>query len=125
VITLSKDAVIKLHEEQIERFGGMPGIRDDDLLESALNSAFASFAGEDLYPTALAKIVRISYNLILNHAFVDGNKRIGAFVLLLLLKKNDINCVITEDELIEITLAVANHNLDYNAMVEYVERLAK
>jgi death-on-curing protein len=122
---LSKAAVLKLHEKQIMRFGGILGVRDDNLLESALNSAFATFSGIDLYPSDLEKITRISYSLIQNHAFLDGNKRIGAFVLLLLLRENNIICNITEDELINVTLAVANHIFDYPAMLNHIKKYIK
>ena len=88
MITLSKEQVRRLHSLLIEQTGGMDGIRDEGLLGSALASAFHSFDDTDLYPSVVAKIARIAYSLVCNHAFVDGNKRIGTYVMLVLLDLN-------------------------------------
>ncbi len=85
---LSKQQVLKLHEILIAQSGGSPEIRDDGLLESALNAPFQSFDDTDLYPSLLEKAARLGYGLINNHPFVDGNKRIGTHTMLVYDKKH-------------------------------------
>jgi death-on-curing protein len=75
---LSKEQILLLHTQLIEEFGGTDGVRDYNLLDSALEAPFQSFAGEELYPTIQAKAARFGYGLIKNHTMLDGNKRIGA-----------------------------------------------
>ena len=84
------------HDRIIERTGGSKGIRDKDLLESAINKPFQTFDGEDLYKDIIDKISAITFSLINNHGFIDGNKRIGVSVMLLLLKLNDIEIKYTQ-----------------------------
>lgn len=74
---LSKRQILLLHSALISESGGSDGIRDDGLLDSALNTPFQTFAGQDLYPTVLEKAARLGFGLIRNHPFIDGNKRIG------------------------------------------------
>ena len=109
---LSKELVIRLHDMLIEKSGGSKGIRDINLLESSLNSAFQTFENEELYPDDLDKIINISYSLIKNHSFIDGNKRIGTLVLYLLLKDNAYNMDWTDEIIIEIGLKVASGVVD-------------
>ena len=75
MIKFSKDKVLLLHKLIAEETGGSVGVRDEALLESALEAAFASFGGKEFYPTKEEKGARLGYTLISNHAFVDGNKR--------------------------------------------------
>ena len=88
MITITKKQVLLLHKAIYERYGGSHGVRDEGLLDSALKAPFMTFGGEDLYPDELEKIVRFGYGLVSNHPFHDGNKRIGALVLLTLLELN-------------------------------------
>ena len=85
MIKFSKEKVLLLHQLIAEETGGSIGVRDEGLLESALEAAFLSFGGQELYPTKEEKGARIGFNLISNHAFVDGNKRIGMHIMLTLL----------------------------------------
>ena len=77
MIKFSKDKVLLLHRLIAEETGGSIGVRDETLLDSALENAFAGFGGQEFYPTKEEKGARLGYTLISNHAFVDGNKRIG------------------------------------------------
>ena len=77
MIRISKKQVIIYHAYLIERFGGMPGIRDEGMLDSALRAAFATFDGKLLYPDARQRAAKLVQGLICNHPFNDGNKRIG------------------------------------------------
>ena len=83
MIKFSKEKVLLLHRLIAEETGGSIGVRDEGLLEAALENAFASFGGEEFYPSKEEKGARLGYELISNHAFVDGNKRIGMYVCIL------------------------------------------
>ena len=107
MIILSKEQVIKLHQKLLDKTGGLDGVRDEGLLESALASAFHTFDGAELYPSTVAKISRIAFSLISNHPFVDGNKRIGTYVMLVLLEINNISCDFSDDDVIRIGLEIA------------------
>lgn len=122
---LSKELVIRLHDMLIEKSGGSKGIRDINLLESSLNSAFQTFENEELYPDDLDKIINISYSLIKNHSFIDGNKRIGTLVLYLLLKDNAYNMDWTDEIIIEIGLKVASGVIDKKDLKNYIEKRVK
>ena len=84
MISLSKEQIVGLHKNMLIATGGTDGIRDESLLDSAISAPYQTFDGIELYPTIFAKIARIAYSLVLNHPFVDGNKRIGTYVMLVL-----------------------------------------
>lgn len=104
---LSKRQVLLLHEQLLSQTGGLPGLRDEGLLESALSAPFQSFGGGDVYPSLPQKVARLCYGLVKNHPFVDGNKRIGAHAMLVFLAVNGSELVYTQEELSGIILAVA------------------
>ena len=105
--TLTKKQAALLHSQLIKYTGGTDGIRDEGLLDSAIFAPFQSFDGTDLYPTVLEKGAQLGFGLIKNHAFLDGNKRIGAHVMLVFLALNGYSFSYTQKELSEIILAVA------------------
>ena len=92
---LSKRQIILLHAQLIEQFGGASAIRDEGLLDSALNSPFQTFNGTELYPTLITKASRLCYGLVKNHPFIDGNKRIGSLLFIVFLTMND--CHLTKN----------------------------
>ena len=120
MIKFSKDKVKLLHQLISEETGGTIGVRDEGLLESALEGAFATFDGKDLYPTKEEKGARIGYTLISNHAFVDGNKRIGMYVMLTFLEVNGIRLDATNVEVAETGLAVAAGAMGYEELLYWV-----
>ncbi len=120
MIKLSKEKVMLLHTLITAETGGDPGIRDIALLESALESAYATFDGVELYPTKQEKGARIGYSLISNHAFVDGNKRIGIFVMLIFLEINGIKLRPTNEELARVGLSVAAGEMKYKDLLDWV-----
>ena len=111
MIKLSKEKVLLLHQLIAEETGGSVGVRDVGLLESALNNAYATFGGEELYKTKEEKAASLGFSLISNHAFVDGNKRIGVYVMLSFLEINGIKIVATNEEIIEIGLSLASSKM--------------
>lgn len=102
MIKLSKEKVLLLQQIMIEATGGSAGLRDMALLESALESAYVTFDGKELYPTKEEKAARLGYGLISNHAFVDGNKRIGIYVMLTFLEVNGIRLDCSNREVIDL-----------------------
>ena len=120
MIKLSKEKVKLLHQLISEETSGSVGIRDEGLLESALEGAFATFDGKDLYPSKEEKGARIGYTLISNHAFVDGNKRIGMYVMLTFLEVNGIKIEATNEEVAETGLAVAAGTMKYEELLKWV-----
>ena len=107
MIKLSKEHVLLLHQHLIETTGGSMGIRDKELLDSALSNPFQSFDGKDLYPTVQAKAAQLCYGLVKNHAMVDGNKRLGTHVMLVFLALNGYELIYNQQELSSIILDLA------------------
>ena len=121
MIKLSKNKVLLLHKLMARETGGSIGLRDEGLLESALEAAFWGFGGMEFYPTTEEKGARLGYNLISNHAFLDGNKRIGMFVMLTFLEVNDIPMNCTNDDVVKVGLAVASGQMDYHTLLHWVQ----
>ena len=120
MIKFSKGKVLLLHKLIAEETGGSVVIRDEALLESALENAFSGFGGQEFYPSKEEKGARLGYTLISNHAFVDGNKRIGMYVMLTFLEVNGIRLDCTNNEIVEVGLAVASGAMDYDALLKWV-----
>ena len=120
MIKLSKEKVLALHELITAETGGDPGIRDLDLLDSALESAFQTFDGAELYPTKEEKGARIGYSLVANHAFVDGNKRIGVYVMLIFLEVNGIRLHPSVEDVARVGLALASGTMGYEELLEWI-----
>ena len=119
---LTKRQILMLHASLIAESGGCDGIRDEGLLDSAINSPLQSFAGEDLYPTVLEKAARLGFGLIRNHPFIDGNKRIGTHAMLVFLAVNGISLSYEDDDLIRIILSVAAGELDDTGLLNWLQR---
>ena len=117
---LSKKQILMLHTQLIQQTGGSDGVRDYNLLDSALETPFQSFGGEELYPTLQAKAARLGYGLIKNHCMIDGNKRIGTHTMLVFLALNGIELSYTQKELYETILNVAAGNITYEGLLEWI-----
>ena len=117
---LTKFQVIQIHSMLIQETGGIDGIRDDGLLDSALNSPFQSFDGEDIYKTIQAKAARLGFSLVNNHAFVDGNKRIGLLAMMTFLEINGIILECSNEELIVLGLGLASNKLDDKDLLDWI-----
>ena len=108
MIWISAEDVILIHSRVIEGSGGLDGLRDRDGLEAAVSAPMQTFDGKELYPTDLEKIARLGFGLASNHAFVDGNKRIGAMMTQLLLKWNGYDLTLRSGELADMFIAIAD-----------------
>ena len=120
MIKFSKEKVMLLHQLMAKATGGSVGLRDEGLLDSALETVYGSFGGQEFYPTKEEKGARLGYSLISNHAFVDGNKRIGVYVMLTFLEMNGIRIKCTDAELVQIGLGVADGSMDYQDLLQWV-----
>lgn len=120
MIKFSKEKILLLHQMISQETGGSIGVRDEGLLESAIEAAYASFGGKEFYPSKEEKGARLGYSLVSNHAFVDGNKRIGIYVMLTFLEVNGIRIDCTNEDVVEIGLALASGRMDYDALLEWV-----
>ena len=120
MIGIDNECAISIHKLIIEKTGGIIGVRDCDLLDSALNSCFQTFDNIELYPTIEEKGARLGYSLISNHAFIDGNKRIGLLIMLSFLEINGIKLKYTDDELVEIGLSLADGSITYENLLDWI-----
>lgn len=120
MIRLSKTQVIAMHDDLILETGGVTGLRDENLLEAALNSPFQSFDGFDIYNTIQQKAARLGFGLVQNHAFIDGNKRIAAHVMLVFLALNDIELEYKQNELSSLFLGLASSEISCNELIEWI-----
>ena len=120
MIKFSREKVKLLHQLMAEATGGSVGLRDEGLLDSALESAFATFDGIELYPSKEEKAAKLAYSLVSNHAFVDGNKRIGVYVMLSFLELNGIRISATNEDVIRLGLGIADGSLKYDEILAWI-----
>ena len=120
MIKLTQEQILMLHTELISATGGTDGVRDFGLLSSALNAPFQQFDNKDLFPTIQQKAARLGYGLIKNHAFVDGNKRIGVHTMLVFLEINGISLEYTQEELYTTVLDVASGKADIEELTTWI-----
>ncbi len=120
MIWFTKEDIIDLHNLLIEKKGGLTGIRDENMLESAINSPFQTFDGQDFYPSPIDKIIRLSYNLATLHTFFDGNKRISALTLMLGLQYNGYKLVAEKQIIIDKFWDLGAGKVNYYELNEWV-----
>ena len=119
---VAKDQVLAIHDTAIARFGGLPGVRDEGLLDSALAQPWQTFGGRDLYEGDVAKACRLCYGVICGHPFTDGNKRTGAALLGASLRLCGHYFKPRHDDFLRAMLAVADGSMSYEQLVEWVEK---
>ena len=120
---LSIEQVLHIHRVQIQRFGGSAGLRDRGAVEAAVARPQMTFGGEDLYPELAAKAAALMHSLVvMNHPFVDGNKRVGAHATLLFIRVNGMQPLIAAEELTEVTLSVARGELSAEALAIWLRQ---
>lgn len=120
MIWITTEDVIRRHAQIIRTTGGLDGLRDKGALESAIAAPMQTFGGKELYPGALEKIARLGYGLARNHAFVDGNKRIGALMVQLLLKWNGYALELHNGELSDMFISIADGTSSEEALIEWI-----
>ncbi len=118
---LTKEQIKMLHSALVERFGGQDGLRDEGMLDSALNTPFQTFSGSELYPDLLSKAARLAFGLIADHPFIDGNKRIGTHAMLIFLRLNNVELEYDDDDLIALILGTAAGENDDKTILEWLK----
>ena len=121
MIKFSKEKVLLLHQLMAEATGGDVGIRDEALLESAIENIYATFDGVELYPSKEEKAARLGFSLMSNHAFVDGNKRIGIYVMLSFLELNGIKIWASNEDVVNLGLSVADGSANYDDILKWIQ----
>ncbi len=120
MIQLSKEHILMLHSQLIGITGGSEGIRDEKLLDSALATPFQVFNGEELYPSIQSKAARLCFGIVKNHAMIDGNKRLGAHVMLVFLALNGYELEYSQMELADMILLVAAGEKTSDDLLEWI-----
>ncbi len=117
---LTVEEILRLHEKLLAATGGAAGLRDRGLLESAVYSAYAGFGAVEQYPTIEEKAARLAFSLVNNHAFVDGNKRVGILAMLVTLSLRGVSLRYTQEELIALGLGIAEGTLQYRDILTWI-----
>jgi len=121
-VYLSVAQVLRIHQELMATFGGAKGLRDAGALEAATARPQMTFGGEDLYPDAAAKAAALMHSLVMNHPFVDGNKRVGAVAMELFLLLNSLALDAVDEEIVAVTLAVARGEVEAEALAIWLRQ---
>lgn len=122
MIWVTVEDIIRLHGQIIQSTGGLDGIRDSNILESAVYAPLQTFGGQELFPGQIEKIARLGYGLASNHAFIDGNKRIGALATQLLLKWNGYRLELSQGELADMFISIADRTSSEADLLEWIRR---
>ena len=122
---LSLDQILALHKAQIDEYGGAHGVRERGGLESAIARPRMTFGGEDLYPGIADKGAALWHSLVMNHPFVDGNKRIGAMAAEFFLGLNGIDLLAGDEELVDTTMAVARGEMSAEALAIWIRQRSR
>lgn len=117
---LNLDTILYIHRQTISKHGGLEGIRDIELIRGALETPLLTFDGEDLNKTVLDKISALTYSLIKNHGFRDGNKRVGTIVMGVLCELNNIKLEFSQKELIDFGIDIANGNMTKDDIKDWI-----
>ena len=113
--------ILLLHEFSILDYGGMDGIRDEGLLLSAIERPFHTFDGKDLYPTPYQKAVSLAESIIINHPFVDGNKRVGFLAMIALLNEHNIDFIADQDDAYACVLSIATGKYNFDHVANWLK----
>ena len=122
MIWITTEDVIQIHSRVIRGSGGLDGLRDCDGLEAAVSAPMQTFDGQELYPTDIEKIARLGFGLASNHAFLDGNKRIGAMMTQLLLKWNGYQLELRPGDLADMFIAIADSSATEQDLLQWIYR---
>lgn len=120
--TLTPKQILLLHESMIKKHGGLSGMRDKGMFESAIFRPFATFGGSDLYPDIYLKCAAFIQSVIKNHPFVDGNKRTAFTGAIMFLKLNKIHLKVKNKIAIDFVISVANENITVDEIALWVKK---
>ena len=120
MIRLSKAQVLLLHDQLVVETGGLSGLRDEGMLDSALSAPYQTFGGEDIYPSLLQKAARLCFGLVKNHPFLDGNKRIGVHIALVYLALNGVELQYSQVELSDVILPLAAGEMEAGDLLHWI-----
>jgi death-on-curing protein len=119
MITLNQ--VEQIHKILISQFGGSHGIRDRGILLSALSRPYQTFDGKDLYPTAIQKAAALIESILINHPFIDGNKRTGYVLMRLLLIEHGLDIIANQSEKYQFVIRIASGESNFNDILYWLE----
>lgn len=122
---ITKEIILRLHELSIRDFGGAEGIRDEGLMESAIARPYQTFGGEDLYPTFFEKAAAIAESIIINHPFVDGNKRTGFLAMLALLEQDNIMITAGNNEIYAFVIDISTGSKPFEEIAAWLKANTK
>lgn len=122
---LTLEQILVIHQDQIEQYGGSHGLRDLALLESAVFRPQSSFSGKELYKTIFDKTAAIMHSLILNHPFIDGNKRTGIVSAVVFLELNGFRLEVSQKELVKTALKIESKELSLENVAEWLKLNSK
>lgn len=120
VTFLTLDEVLAIHHEEVEKFGGSHGVRALDLLDSAIHRPQSSFMGDDLYPTLFHKAAALMHSILLNHPFIDANKRTSTVSMAYFLHLNGYDIEVGQKELVELALKVESKQMDLEQISKWL-----
>lgn len=118
---LSLEQILVIHQDQIDRFGGLAGLKSLELLESAVYRPQSTFGGKDLYPTLFDKAAAFVHSLLLNHPFIEGNKRTGIVAMIIFLYINGIHILAKNDEIITLALEIENKKMNIEKIAKWLK----
>ena len=119
---ITKEVILKLHELSIIKYRGSLGIREEGLMESAISRPYQTFGGEDLYPTDLEKAAAIAESIIINHPFVDGNKRTGYLAMLAILEEGKLEISASNDDIYSFVIKISTGEIRFDQIVEWLKQ---
>ncbi len=119
---ISEKEVLEIHAILIERFGGTYGVRDRELLDSALNRPYQTFDGKELYPSPIDKAAAILESIVKNHPFTDGNKRTGYVLARLLLMNEQLDIHAEQDPKYQLVISISTGELSFDQIKEWLEK---
>lgn len=122
---ITKKEVLFLHHLSIEKYGGAYGIRDEGLLESAIARPYQTFGGENLYHSEFERAAAIGESLIINHPFIDGNKRTGFLGMFALLNFEGLTLSASEEDAYQKTIDISTGLLKFEEIVEWLKANTK
>ncbi|HEX7905868.1 MAG TPA: type II toxin-antitoxin system death-on-curing family toxin [Chitinophagaceae bacterium] len=119
---ITKEIILQLHQFSIINYGGSKGIRDEGLMESAIARPYQTFGGVNLYNTGYEKAAAIGESIIINHPFVDGNKRTGYLAMLAILEEEKLQITATNDEIYTFIINISTGKIKYELIVDWLKK---